>query len=221
LLVENGVDLRLWHAGETPTPRTGRSGALRLVFMGRLVDWKAVDLLLQAFAQARQQVPVTLLIIGDGPERESLQAQARQSEMLSEMPWQEGRVHFAGWQPQRACAQWLHDSDVLLLTSLLECGGAVVLEAMSMGLPVIASDWGGPADYLDPSCGILIAPEGAEQFPQAIASAIEALASDPARRAAMGLQGVEKVRREFDWEVKVDRVVGIYEAVISQGRLSS
>jgi glycosyltransferase involved in cell wall biosynthesis len=90
-----------------------------------------------------------------------------------------------------------------------------------MGLPVIASDWGGPADYLDPSCGILIAPEGAEQFPQAIASAIEALASDPARRAAMGLQGVEKVRREFDWEVKVDRVVGIYEAVISQGRLSS
>lgn len=214
-LVENGVDLRLWASDHPRQTLPRHHGALRLVFMGRLVDWKAVDLLLSAFAIARQHVPVSLLIIGDGPERSALEAQARGLGMLGAEPWGDGQVHFAGWQPQQACADWLHASDVLLLTSLLECGGAVVLEAMSMGLPVIASDWGGPADYLDVSCGILVRPDSAQDFPQSIAQAIQSLARDPELRQTLGQRGLDKVRREFDWEVKVDKMIEVYQSVKS------
>ena len=64
------------------------------------------------------------------------------------------RVHFAGTQPQTECAARLRALDALVLPSLYECGGAVVLEAMASGLPVIATAWGGPLDYLDESCGV-------------------------------------------------------------------
>jgi glycosyltransferase involved in cell wall biosynthesis len=65
---------------------------------------------------------------------------------------------------QADCARKLTRSDALVLPSMYECGGSVVLEAMAMEVPVIATAWGGPADYLDPSCGILVEPYSKESF---------------------------------------------------------
>ena len=94
-----------------------------------------------------------------------------------------GTVHFAGWLAQSACAEWLRDADALVLPSLLECGGAVVLEAMSMAKPVIATAWGGPLDYHDASCGVLVIPESREAIIDGFAAAMVALAR-PSRRAS-------------------------------------
>jgi glycosyltransferase involved in cell wall biosynthesis len=104
----------------------------------------------------------------------------------------------------------------LVLPSLLECGGAVVLEAMSMGLPVIATDWGGPSDYIDANTGILVPPRSRESLVSGFAQAMQALAADSKRRTAMGAAGREKVLREYDWERKVDHVLKIFEEVACQ-----
>ena len=61
----------------------------------------------------------------------------------------ETTVKFSGFLSQPDCARRLQAADVFVLPSLFECGGAVVLEAMAVGLPVIATAWGGPLDYLD------------------------------------------------------------------------
>jgi glycosyltransferase involved in cell wall biosynthesis len=97
------------------------------------------------------------------------------------------------------------------LPSLFECGGAVVLEAMAMGLPVIATDWGGPADYLDESCGILVKPSSREALVDGFASAMQRLAQSPELRARLGDAGYKRAREHFDWEHKINQILKIYE----------
>lgn len=212
-LVENGVDVQLWCM---PAEVDGvTSAGTTFVFLGRLVDWKAVDLLLQAFHRAATKSPMQLLVIGDGPERASLEAQSRELGILSASPRHAGGVFFAGWLAQQACARELQQADCLVLPSLLECGGAVVLEAMSTGKPVIATDWGGPADYLDSSCGVLVAPTDREALIEGLSDAMVLLARSPALRAQLGQNGRAKVVRLYDWEVKVDQVLSLYERAIA------
>lgn len=211
-LVENGVDLALWQ----PVEASQRDdAAMRLLFMGRLVDWKAVDLLLEAFARASLRAPLTLEVYGDGPEGARLRQLAADRGVLAERTGQAGQVHFAGWQTQQACAQRLRAVDVLVLPSLWECGGAVVLEAMACARPVIATAWGGPLDYLDDRCGILVPPDGREALVQGLADAMVELARDPARRRALGAAGRHRVETLFDWERKVDRVQCLYHEVLA------
>lgn len=211
-LVENGVDSELW-CRNSPVYAKSPSSTIHCVFVGRLVDWKAVDLLLLAFKQASSQVPISLTIIGDGKERENLMQQAQALEIWGTTIRQSGQVCFAGWLTQADCVQQLNQSDIFVLPSLLECGGAVVLEAMMLGLPVIAANWGGPADYLDPSCGILIEPRSQQQFVEDLSQSLIMLAQHPQLREAMGKNGQNKVRREFDWDVKLDRMLAIYQKV--------
>jgi len=88
-----------------------------------------------------------------------------------------------------------------------------VLEAMAAGVPVIATAWGGPLDYLDASCGILIEPTSRDDLVAGFAAAIGQLASQPERRAAMGQAGRNRALRNFDWDDKISRMLVLYEAV--------
>jgi glycosyltransferase involved in cell wall biosynthesis len=203
-LPENGVDLSLFEARNSA--RTGH-GPLRVVFLGRLVDWKGVDLLLRACARARESVPLELLVIGDGVER------ARLEELRAQLQLQEV-VRFAGFVPQHQCPRLSQESDVLVLPSVYECGGAVVLEAMAMGLPVVATRWGGPAEYLDEGTGILLEPLAPEPFVAALSAALVQLAQAPALRLELGERGRARVQRQFDWERKIDRMLEIYRDVL-------
>lgn len=206
-LVENGVDLEIWSA--TPD-REREPGPVRFAFVGRLVDWKAVDLLIEAFAKVVATTPAMLQILGDGPMRGELEAQARALGLSD-------AIQFAGWMPQAECSRELQKSDVKVLPSLYECGGAVVLEAMACGIPVVATAWGGPADYLDPSCGVLVAPESRDQFVSGLADAMTRLALDPALRAEMGRKAREKVLTGvFNWDHKIDRILEIYGETIGR-----
>jgi glycosyltransferase involved in cell wall biosynthesis len=218
VLVENGVDLSIWT--QPIRVDTGdRQECTHFVFMGRLVDWKAVDILVDAFCAARQTVEMSLTIIGDGPERPHLESACVRAGLPLGRAWgTSGQVHFAGWKAQCDAASLLREHDVLVLPSLLECGGAVVLEAMSTGLAVVATDWGGPADYLDETCGILITPSSRESMVLDLSSAMSKLAREPALRRAMGHAGRQKVVREFDWETKVDRVISVYKEAIEEGQ---
>jgi glycosyltransferase involved in cell wall biosynthesis len=200
VLPENGVDLQVWFpAQRTTPPEAGRP--TRFIFAGRLVDWKAVDLLLEAVA--RLDVAVHLDVIGDGPMRPALEALTARFGIT-------GKVRFHGWLSQGDAATLLRASDVLVLPSIYECGGAVVLEAMATALPVIATEWGGPADYLDASCGILVAPNSREDLVRGFATAMKTLHELPELRHSLGQAGRRKVEREYDWDTKIDAMLRIY-----------
>ncbi len=196
-LVENGVDLQRWTiTSEQP------SHGNRFLFMGRLVDWKALDIVLHAI----KAVPdATLDVVGDGPMREPWERLAQQLGLIE-------RVLFHGWKSQEVCCQLLRGSVALVLPSLYECGGAVVLEAMSAGRPVIATAWGGPADYLDESCGILVPPTSRESMAENFAHAMQRLLQSPELCHSMGGAGRARIEAEYDWEKKVDTVQAIYRS---------
>jgi glycosyltransferase involved in cell wall biosynthesis len=200
-LVENGVDLRVWHRREI---RTAPHPQVRLIFVGRLVDWKAIDIVFEALRPMRDDPRLSFEIVGDGPMRESWEELSRDMDL-------EAIVKFSGFMGQEECAVRMGEADVLLLPSLFEAGGAVVLEAMAMGLPVIATAWGGPLDYLDDSCGVLVPPNCREGLVAGFTSAIATMADSAALRQRLGNAGYEKARKIFDWEKKIDRILELYQ----------
>ncbi|HEX6495295.1 MAG TPA: glycosyltransferase family 4 protein [Acidobacteriaceae bacterium] len=200
-LVENGVDLETWRATSAPAQPAAAS---RFIFMGRLVDWKALPIVFEAM----RRVPrATLLVIGEGAMRYPWQQEAERLGLGS-------RVHFRGWQSQQECAQALAAATALVLPSLYECGGAVVLEAMAMARPVIATAWGGPADYLDNDTGFLIPPESHDAMIAGFADAMQRLIDEPELAARMGAAAREKLLSHFTWQMKIDLILEVYKSVI-------
>jgi glycosyltransferase involved in cell wall biosynthesis len=155
---------------------------------------------------------MTLSIVGSGEERANLEQVARSLDIFDERSNQPGKVCFLGWMSQADCAAQLAGCDALVLPSMAECGGAVVLEAMAMEIPVIATAWGGPLDYLDSSCGILVEPSSKNAFVDDLVLALIRLATHPQDRRAMGKIGRLKVIRDFDWEMKVDQILEHYRS---------
>ena len=123
-------------------------------------------------------------------------------------------VKFSGWLSQDQCALRLEEADALVLPSLFECGGAVVLEAMAMALPVIATAWGGPCDYLDASCGILVEPSSREALVCGFAGAMTQLATTAQMRKKLGDAALARARKHFDWDRKIDQIEKIYQIAI-------
>jgi glycosyltransferase involved in cell wall biosynthesis len=172
----------------------------RFLFVGRLIDWKRLDFVLQALAAIPD---AQLEVIGDGSMRQPWSELAKSLGIAD-------RVHWLGWRPQPECASILHGATALLLPSIYECGGAVVLEAMACGIPVVATAWGGPADYLDPTCGILVDASNPSVITQGFIDAMQKLTADPALRAQLGAAGRARVEQYFDWNQKIDQILDLY-----------
>ncbi len=200
---ENGVDLAIWSPMLTPPDlRTPP----RFVFVGRLVDWKRLDFVLKALVECPGAI---MDVIGDGPMRGVWAETARQLGVAN-------RVNWLNWLPQAECAKRLHGATALVLPSIYECGGAVVLEAMACAVPVIALRWGGPAEYIDASCGILIPPSDEKSIVKAFSEAQRMLATDSAMQARLGEAGRKRVEMYFDWDRKIDKILDIYRFGITE-----
>ena len=122
-----------------------------------------------------------------------------------------GRVTFPGWVSKAEGLEKLRAADAFVLPSLRECGGNALLEAMAVGLPCIATDWGGPGKYLDDTCGIRVAPTTREAFIAGLSRAMLTLANAPETRIALGAAARRRLSDHyFTWESKVERMLEIY-----------
>jgi len=196
-LAENGVDLTTFTARSAPP-----AGAPRFAFVGRLVDWKRVDLLLDALTRLPEHY--RLDVVGTGPLAADLRRRAAEQGLAE-------RVVFHGLLPQQRTAEVLAACDGLVLPSVYECGGAVVLEAMAVGLPVVATDWGGPADYVvHGETGLLVAPDSPERLTAGLAEGMRRLGEDRELGRRMGRAGRARVEARFDWQRKIDVVSDVY-----------
>ena len=160
---------------------------------------KGVDVLLTAFRDVVECVPsATLLIVGDGPERNAL---GDLSERLGIAP----RVHFAGARSDVPVLDRM--LDVFVLPSREEACPLALLEAMAAGRAVVATCVDGSPELVEDGVdGVLVPVENAD----ALAAAITALNDDPARRDALGRNARAKIGRQFTRERMVRETHALY-----------
>ncbi|WP_035238086.1 glycosyltransferase family 4 protein [Desulfobacter vibrioformis] len=205
--------------------RNGQDRPFHLLFVGRLVAYKGADILLEALHRLTQkarfespdtssskviQRPLSLTIVGDGPERQNL-------ENLTQKLGLTHIVHFTGWIKQEETRQYYADADLFCFPSIREFGGAVALEAMAFGLPCITPDYAGLAEYVTPDTGFKIFPRSRNYLIEQFAEKIAFLMAHPERLHQMAGHAVERVA-SYGWDQKADAMIAIYKQLINRKR---
>lgn len=205
-VIPSGFDATLF-ASAVPSELLTAIPGPRIVYLGRLARQKDVPTLVRAFTLVRS--PASLVIVGDGPDRPAVDA------ALAALPaGVAGRVHRFGFRPHSEVPNLLAAADVLVLPSIYEEMGSVLVEAMHAGVPVVASDVGGIPDVVrDGDTGLLVPP----QDPAGLADALDQLLSAPQRlvdmRAAARRRSVH-----YSWDELAGRVVDVYSAALAARR---
>ncbi len=196
-----------------PSKETARE--LRLLFVGRVVRSKGVRDAIRAVAKLKD-LNLAFDVVGSGDDLAACEAEARELGVS-------GMVRFHGKIPRSAVEPFYARADVFVFPSFREPSGNAVIEAMSHGLAMIVADRGGPGFVVDDECGIRVPVTDPQQFASRIAAAIRTLAESPELITAMGTAARDKVRRDFLWDAKVDRMMDLYHRVLanSQGHIST
>ncbi len=202
---ENGIDL----ARFPPVAREQPNAPLRVAFVGRLVPYKGADMLMIAAEPFIKSGRVILDIIGDGPERAALTA-LRDSMGLNE------NVRIDGWVEHTRLKERLRFAHVFGFPSVREFGGAVVLEAMAMGLVPIVVGYGGPGELVTETTGFRVPIANRETVIAGVRKAIQILLEQPNTLKEMSASARTRVLKHFTWERKAEQVLGCYDWILGR-----
>lgn len=170
--------------------------------VARLVQRKGIDILLRAFAMvSRHHHQARLVIVGDGPLGDELRALARELKIADSISW-------LGFQSD--AVKWLQIMDVFAFPSRLEGVPNAVLEAMAVGLPIVATTIGGVTDLLEEGgTGALIPPDD----PDAMAGELDRLLGDPSFRADLGGRARKRAVEVFALPGSISRLIDLYSSL--------
>lgn len=205
VVIPFGVDPEEWPAapGRVAEIRAAHPGPI-VLFLGRLVYYKGVDVLIEAMAG----VGATLLVVGDGPERSRL-AQAAAAAATG----RPGRVLFTGSVSNEERSAYYAAADVFVLpaVSRAETFGIAMLEAMSFGTPAISTDVGTGTSWVNRhgETGLVVRPAD----PAALAGALRTLLADDRLRRELGDGAARRAAADFSKKVMLERLGELYRSL--------
>jgi glycogen(starch) synthase len=204
-MIPPGVDRELFQGPfRDPLPELGHP---RVLFIGRLTEQKGVHTLLTAMTRVTTR-GAHVVIVGDGPLRATLERRIGELGVAAS-------THLLGFRPHHEVPALLAHADVLVLPSLYEELGSILLEAMQVGLPVVASRTGGIPDVVaDGETGLLVAPDD----PPGFADAIDRILSDPGLARRLG-DAARRRGHAYDWDLVALEVLAVYEDAIARGQV--
>jgi glycosyltransferase involved in cell wall biosynthesis len=192
-VIYNAVEIPLCSPAVIPL-----STRIKVVTVGRLVPWKQVDQLIKAIAECDE---AGLVVVGDGPDRERLEQLARGGNLGD-------RVYFAGQRKQEETVSLMAACDLFVLNSTYEGLPHVVLEAMSAGLPVVATAVGGTPEVVsDGENGMLIMPDANDLLSKTLAE----LASSSTKRERLAV-GAKHTAQRFRRSKMIDETEAVLQA---------
>jgi colanic acid/amylovoran biosynthesis glycosyltransferase len=202
-VIHCGVDVE---AFSPPDRERREEGPLRVLTVGRQVQIKAQAMLLYALADLRERgLDVEVTMIGHGPKHDDLRRMAAELGVSD-------RVTLTGAIGQDEIRGYYRRADVFCLPSFAEGVPVVLMEAMAMELPVIATRVMGVPELVDHGVSGLVVPPAREDL---LADAIEALLRDPERRREMGRAGRTKVADEFNLRTEAGRLREVYRTELA------
>lgn len=204
-VIPNGVDVDLYgRPNIEPIPEFA-DGRPTILFVGRLEKRKGLHYLIEALVQVRRRIPdARLVIVGAYDDLEKLPFTLQVRHLgLSD-------VHFVGRVSDEELARYYRTAHVFCAPSTgMESFGMVLLEAMAVGTPIVASDIDGYREVMDENeQGLFVPPED----PYRLAMALVSLLTDPARRAAMAESGRQKAQL-YAWPLVATRILEYYARV--------
>ncbi len=183
-----------------------------LLYVGRFTEVKRLPLLIEAFTNARRRLGggISLVIVGGHPTEWEGEHPADAIQRLGA-----DAVLLAGWHAQAALPELLRASDVVVLPSVNESFGQVLVEGMACELPAIAVDRGGPAEIIDDGeTGWLVAPDDVADLERAILAA----ATDPAERRRRGQLARRDMLARYTWREATRELSAVLEdAALERG----
>lgn len=203
---ENGVDVE---SVAQPRDRSSSARPIRVAFVGRLVAYKGADLLLEAAREYVQSGEIDLHIIGDGPERPSLEAMVGRFAISDS-------VHFYGWLPHRATLEKLRTCDVLALPSVREFGGGVVIEAMALGIAPMVANYGGPSELVTEHTGIKVSFSDATSLVDGFRDAFAAILASPNIVSSLGMAARGDALSFLTWTAKANQILSVYDEAMKE-----
>ncbi|WP_245417305.1 glycosyltransferase family 4 protein [Aminobacter sp. AP02] len=201
VMSETGLDMI-----PEPIQRSGRTGPVRLLFVGRLVRTKGVRDVVRAMSMLRD-LNVELDVVGEGPERGAC-------EHLIENLHLGQRVMLHGWKSKAAVSEFYRRADMFVFPSYREPGGNVAYEAMGFSLSLIVVDRGGPGSATTNECAIKLPVTTPDALAYDIAAAVRTLVTDEPLRLKMGAAAHTHVSKTGLWSAKLDRVDTIYAEIM-------
>ena len=179
-----------------------------VVSAGSLIRVKGFGLTIKSFKEFSDSHPDSqLTIYGSGPEEPRLRELVQQAQL-------QDKVELAGAVPRDVLLNQIASCDVFLFPSLRDGGGTVVIEAMSVGTPVVCLDIGGPGMHITNDCGIKVAPSSPEETIHGLAEALERLYLDREMGCRMGHAARERAAQVYHWDKLGDRLNEIYQATL-------
>ena len=207
--VPKGVDTQMFHPdGSSMRAQLGLEKRRVVLAVARLVPIKNLGLLIDAVAVLRRtNANVHLVVVGDGPEAPALKARAARLGLDS-------AVTFAGAVPFENTPSFYRSADVFALSSSFDNSPNAVLEAMASGLPVVATDAGGVAEFVSAPAGGAIVENGNAA---ALAAGLERFLS-PDTAAAAGEHNRRRAAANYSWRASALRLRDVYQRVIGARR---
>jgi glycosyltransferase involved in cell wall biosynthesis len=203
---ENGINpAQLGTAARPPA-----SGLLRLIFVGRLVPYKACDLALRAAAPLLRAGRATFDVIGDGAERAALEQLTRELGIDS-------KVTFSGWLTHSQVLDRMRSADVLVFPSIREFGGGNIFEALAMGVVPIVVAFGGPGDIVTPAVGYRVSLTNPDDVVAQMEQALDELDRDRTHLQRLSDAGMQYARQHLTWDGKADAVTRILTWAVGSG----
>lgn len=168
---------------------------IRLVTSGRLLPNKNIITAVRALKYIPLKYNVSLTIIGSGYQKKDILDVAVKSGRGDD-------VTIIDEMPREDVLKLVAQSDIFLFPSLREGGSWSLMEAMTIGVPVVCLDWAGMSITTDDSCAIRLPVTTPEQMPKDMATAIIKLIENPELRNRMGSAGRKRIKEKFNWEEK-------------------
>ncbi len=207
LLTWSGIE----HTRFVPNPPARNPAMLRLLFVGRLVPYKGLELLLRALAMARKEHPLQLSIVGNGDPV--------YTEFLRDLASRLGVAEATTFVPAVSRADLLRfyqEADVFCFPTLCDTYGIALLEAMSSSCAVLVSDTAGPQEIVAEGTGLKVPLTNPEQYVCEYAAALVRLAGDAPLRRQLGERAREHILQHHDWERIGQQLLAIYQNIGTQ-----